>query len=305
MDVVYVVGPQKRSEELRYSLRALAAHVPHDRVWIVGHMPRWVQGVRHIPRAQFSTKWANSTANMRAACGHPEVSDEFIYMNDDFFTMRPVDQIPVLHRGPVADVAARTPHSRYRAGMLATARALHALGVAEPLSYELHVPMVVDKARMLDALSRPQVRGIPVVHKRTLYGNLAGIGGEQVADVKVHSASQAAPSGDPLFISTNPGAFTDGPVGRLIRAALPDPCRYEDDYEPLPDPGPEDDQEETEQAPEPEDAPPAESPPEAAPPGRPMARASKAAWVDYAVDQGHDREAAEALTKAELQQIGG
>ncbi|WP_435109396.1 hypothetical protein [Nocardiopsis synnemataformans] len=304
MDVVYVVGPQKRSDELRYSLRALAAHVPHDRVWIVGHMPRWVQGVRHIPRAQFSTKWANSTGNMRVACSHPEVSDSFIYMNDDFFTMRPLEEIPVLHRGPVADVAARTPHSRYREGMLATARALRALGVAEPLSYELHVPMVVDKARMLDALSRPQVRGIPVVHKRTLYGNLAQVGGEQAADVKVHSASQAAPSDDPLFISTNPGAFTDGPVGRLIREAFPTPCRYEDGYTPPPDPRPEDTPEETEQTPEP-DAPPTEPPPEAVPSRRPMARASRAAWVDYAVDQGHDREAAEALTKAQLQQIGG
>jgi len=295
MDVVYVVGPQKRSDELRFSLRALAAHVPHDRVWIVGHMPRWARGVEHIPRAQFSTKYQNSTANLRAACEHSKVSDEFVYMNDDFFTMRPVDQIPVLHRGPVAEVAARTPDGKYKRGALATARALRALGVAEPLSYELHIPMVIDKAKMLDALGRPQVRGIPVVHKRTLYGNLAGIDGEQAADVKVHSASQTAPGDDPLFISTNSGAFTDGPVGRLIREAFPDPCRYEDGYTPPSDPEPEDDQEETAPGP----------PPEAAPPSRPMVRASRAAWVDYAVDQGLDREAAEALTKAELQQIGG
>lgn len=284
MDVVYVVGPQKRTDELRYSLRSLAAHVPHDRVWIVGHKPRWVRGVEHIPRGQFSTKWLNSTANLRAACEHPDVADEFVYMNDDFFIMRPLEETPVLHRGPVADVAARTPLSRYRAGMMATARVLRSQGVEEPLSYEMHVPLVVDKAKMLNALNLPEARSIPVLHKRTLYGNLAGIGGEQAPDVKVQSASQEPPE-DPLFLSTNSGAFTDGPVGQLIREAFPDPCRYEDGYTPTCDVQ-------------------ADTEPAALLVARPGARDSKPAWVDYAVAHGVDRVVAEQMTKPELQKIG-
>lgn len=281
LDAVYVVGPQKRSEELRYSLRSLAAHIPHRRVWIVGHKPRWVRNVHHIPRAQFSSKWTNSTENLRAACSHPDVSDRFIYMNDDFFALAPVPGIPVAHRGPVAEVIARTPMGRYRAGAAATMRLLQTLGIKEPLSYELHIPMVVDKARMLEVLNLPQARRIPVLHKRTLYGNLTGVGGEQWQDVKIASRTGDLPPGP--WVSTTPESFTNGLVGRRIRAALPDVCRYEDSWQP---------------AEEPVDVQ------EDAPPARPAARDPKAVWVDWAVRHGVDRDAAEAMTKAELQQIG-
>lgn len=225
MDVVYVVGPWDDNEELRYSLRSLAAHVPHDRVWLAGHRPPWVTGVGHIPVSPATSRFASSTANLLAACTHPDVSEEFAYFNDDFFALTPVTGIPAMHRGRVADVVAATLHSPYRLGAIATARLLRQrYGVRDPLSYELHLPMPVRKDGMIAAIEAG--KDLPVLHKRTAYGNLVRLGGEQVPDCKIKDLHTGIPDGA-TWVSTTDRSFARGQVGVDIRARFPDPCRYE------------------------------------------------------------------------------
>src|SRR5690554_4826136 len=97
MDVVYVVG--QHTDELRYSMRSLR-NVEHDQVWIVGTLPDWARNVRLIPAEDRYEKARNITEKMYAAASHPEVSDPFIYFNDDFFALKPAS-IPNRHRGKV------------------------------------------------------------------------------------------------------------------------------------------------------------------------------------------------------------
>src|SRR5690606_40360720 len=77
-----------------------------------------------------STKYQNSTANLLTACTHDDVADEVIYMNDDFFILRPLDRIPHLHMGPVENRVRYydtkyerrvNGAGRYRDGMVQTA----------------------------------------------------------------------------------------------------------------------------------------------------------------------------------------
>lgn len=230
MDVVYVVRPGDRNEELRYSLRSLAAHLPNAEVWIAGFHPAWVTGVNHIPTQQRSgTKWKNSTENVAAACSHPGVADRFLLFNDDMFVMAPMATVPTMHRGPVDQVATEYDalgSGRYLQGMRDTARLLAQLGHPHPLSYELHVPLRVEKAVMAHALEVGMAAGIPVLHKRTLYGNLARLGGVEVRDVKV---CKGRPDWSPSwpFLSTDDTEFANGEVGAHIRDRFPEPCRYE------------------------------------------------------------------------------
>lgn len=226
-DIVVPVrdGP---AHALRYALRSWAAHLPHRRVWLVGHRPPWAVGVEHIPIRQTGTKYRNTTAAMRAACQHPEVSDPFLYANDDFFAMRPwPDGVPVYHRGPVREVEdyyATRGNGAYLRGLRETRDLLVSLGHADPLSYELHVPLPIAKSGMLHALDVG--RHLDVLHKRTAYGVLAGIGGEQLADVKV---LHRGPRFDTRagWLSTMPDSFRNGAVGDLIRRAFPTRCQYE------------------------------------------------------------------------------
>ncbi|MCM1964835.1 hypothetical protein [Streptomyces sp. G1] len=226
-DLVVPLRESKNNQQLRYALRSWAENLPHGRVWLVGYRPYWTAEVEHIPTVQAGTKYQNTTAAVRAACEHPDVSDRFLLVNDDFFTMRELDEMPVLHRGPVREVEryyASRHSGSYLTGMRETRALLEGLGHPEPLSYELHVPLTVDKAGMLAALDAG--RGLDVVHKRTLYGNLAGLGGRRIEDVKVMHRGPKFDRGAE-FISTMPDAFANGMVGGLIRRRFPRACRYE------------------------------------------------------------------------------
>lgn len=226
-DLVVPVRVAAANEQLRYALRSWAASLPHRHVWVVGHRHTWLTGeVRSIPTEQEGAGYVNTTVAMRAACDHPEVSDPFVWANDDTFTMRPLpDGMPVLHRGPMRDqVEARAGlRGPYVDGMRATYAWLTERG-HEPLSYELHVPLPVRKAEMLAALDQAPGHD---AHKRTVYGVLAGIGGEQIDDVKIAYRAPRGFGPESRFLSTMPDAFTNGHVGQFIRARFPEPCRYE------------------------------------------------------------------------------
>src|SRR4051812_33004749 len=92
--VVYVNKVDEVNEELRYSLRSIAKNLPHAEVWVTGYPPPWVRNVRSIDveRPKGWTKYTSSTDNLRAAVEHPELPDDCLLMNDDFFVLRPVTE---------------------------------------------------------------------------------------------------------------------------------------------------------------------------------------------------------------------
>lgn len=225
MDVVYVVGPGEDNEELRYSLRSLR-NLPHDTVWIAGYTPSWVTGVGRIPVEQAGGKYANGFANIRAACLHPEVSEEFVYFNDDFFVLKPIESMPTYHRGPLRaflpTMRRRTTRATYTGGRIDTARLIAELGITDPLAYEpIHVPMRFEKAKLLTTLDTGA--HLPALHYRTLYGNQWAVGGELHSNVKIANTRKRIRH---AFVSTNSRSF-GGPVGAEIRALFPDPSPYE------------------------------------------------------------------------------
>jgi hypothetical protein len=228
VDIVVPVRVGAANPQLRYALRSWAANLPHRQVWVVGYRPHWLRRVRHIPTQQTGSKYQNTTLAVRYACLHPDVSDRFLLCNDDMFVMAPQPGgMPVLHRGPVARVEsyyAAKASGKYLRGMRQTRDLLRSLGYDNPLSYELHVPMPVDKAGMLQALDAG--RRLDVVHKRTLYGNLAGLGGKEIRDVKILNRSPRFDRSSP-FLSTMPDSFANGHVGAHIRLTFPQPCVYE------------------------------------------------------------------------------
>lgn len=236
-DVVYVVKPGDTNETLRYSLRSIHQNMPHGTVWIAGYKPVWVTGVEYLPMRQDQTKYQNSTANLLTACTHPDVSDQFIYMNDDFFVVRPVRSVPNLHLGPIDGRITYydqkyghrpTGPGRYRDGMVQTAAMLHRWGLTNLLSYEAHVPMVIEKTLMVDALRRAfKEAKITALHKRTLYGNLYQLGGKRIEDPKMLRQGQQWRPGE-QFVSTLSASWV-GTAGKRIRTIFQTPSPFETD----------------------------------------------------------------------------
>jgi len=233
MDVVYLVKPSNDNEELRYSLRSLQ-NLPHDQVWFAGHKPRWATGVNHIPVTQYpSAKHQNSVRNQRAAYEHPEISDPFLLLNDDHFVMKPQDRMPVLNWGFVDDVLEDEPRlgASFRASMQYTRELLTALGFENPLSYQLHVPLIIHKEQMLRVMEEfpNEAPGINIQYV-TLAGNLYGWGGKSLPhDVKLLDRFEPVPqwARESDFLSTSDGAFNYGTGGQYIRASFPARGPYE------------------------------------------------------------------------------
>jgi hypothetical protein len=227
LDLVVPVREGPANQQLRYALRSWQANLPHRRVWIIGYKPSWLGGVGFIPARQTGTKYANTTQAVRLACEHPEITDTFLYANDDMFVMEPLAEMPILHRGLVREVEtyyAGRASGPYLRGMWKTRDVLADHGYDDPLSYELHVPLPVGKAGMLTALDAG--RHLDVLHKRTMYGVLNEIGGEQIEDVKVLHRGPRFDRSTP-FLSTMPDSFANGEVGRVIRSRFPSPSDYE------------------------------------------------------------------------------
>lgn len=232
MDIVYICQAAERNEPLRYSLRSLA-NLPHARVWIVGYKPRWVHGVSYVPTMQRGPKHANTWRNWQAMAGCADLSDRFVLFNDDFFVTRPITAIPDLHRGTLEQAAAWYAKLRlasYRQRAEYTAKMLQRAGKAGPFySYELHTPMVVDRAVLAEAvgwLNQHRTAPLELVSKRTFYGNWARAGGELARDIKVQKPTQALPQSLLPFLSTAPASWS-GLAGGWVRRQFDVPSIYE------------------------------------------------------------------------------
>ena len=222
-DIVYVVRPGDKNEELRYSLRSLR-NLPHGKVWIAGYKPTWLgNDIGYIPSQKKPGGHMQAKLNLRAACEHPEVSESFVYMNDDFFIMRPLETLPVMHRGSLADAAKNdNMASSYQRAMGKTLAVLAKQGIKDPLMYELHGPMTVTKAGMLEALA---LCTYPMIQERTIFGNMQGVGGERRRNHKVRRQDSGWDKWD--FLSTNDNTFRTLPVGEYIRSKFKTAGPYE------------------------------------------------------------------------------
>lgn len=236
MDVVYLVRPGDDNEELRYSLRSLA-HLPHDDVWIVGHRPAWIDpdSVRFAPGNPTPLKHRNVAANILIAC--EQLPDRnVIVMNDDMFVMRPVDEIAPWARGPLhAHYDELAKHTGWWARSLANTITYleQRCAKVDPLSFELHIPFVMNTTRMHEVLS-DAVAMFPddPPQWRTVYGALTFDDPPIHPDVAVKSMRAKWPTACSThavcpFVSTEDTTFDAHFVGEVVRTMFSERCRYE------------------------------------------------------------------------------
>lgn len=221
LDVLYFVR-DGANEELRLSLRSVAANLPHERVWIVGDKPEWVKNVHFIQGNRRGSKWLNVFDNLRIACRKVD-AERFVVMNDDFYITEPVTEIPPWHRGPLSKHIAMAGNGDWGKSLAATKRFLEERGFDDPLSYELHVPVVMERDKLGTVLREAMgVRPVPP-QWRTLYGNWWHVRSEPAPDVKAHR-HEFSPT---TFLSTTDMTFHNSEPGRWLRARFPSPSPYE------------------------------------------------------------------------------
>jgi len=183
MDLVYICR-EGENEELRYSIRSAVKNIPHNKIWVVGGKPDWYIGP-HISVKQLETKYTNVGNNQIAAFSSELISEDIVLMNDDFFVIRPIDKIKTYHNGPMIDTIKSFRRSGINSSYVRkldyTRRVLRKkFGIQNALSYELHVPMPATKSSMREVIKLG-------VASRSAYGNIYGVGGEAMRDVKFYT----------------------------------------------------------------------------------------------------------------------
>jgi hypothetical protein len=232
MDIVYICR-NGDNEELRYSIRSAVKNLKHDNLWVVGGKPDWYTG-NHISVPQRGQKFDNARANMREIVASPEISDNFILMNDDFFIMSRVEKITVYHGGllsaRIRNLQIKYRFSVYISLLQKTYKFLREKGIEKPLDYSLHIPFVMNKKKLGPVLDLN-------LSWRNAYGNMYSIGGKEVEvtdgfskDVKVY-VRQGKPEGlsknslTDKFLSTQDNSFEL--MRPMLEEMFPDPSPYE------------------------------------------------------------------------------
>lgn len=181
MDCVYICRPGD-NEELRYSIRSVVQNLPHKDIWVIGYKPKWYIG-NFISVENTTTKFENIRLALKTAAEDQRISNDFILMNDDFFVINPVKMVVPLHGGLLIDKINRYRDilgpNRYVTILENTYKFLIKSKIENPLDYDIHTPMPMNKNNVLKIINRKHF-------PRSLYGNIFNIGGELIKDVKVY-----------------------------------------------------------------------------------------------------------------------
>ena len=234
-DIVYMVKDSSPNEELRYSLRSIEKNWgPRGDVWIFGGCPPDIKPDRFVPVDMLPElgKWENTRRLMELICMHEEISREFWFFNDDFFVMRPASEdMPQQYNGLIPDAIREVERGGDASAFYWTAQLRILADWAEregfgQVNYEVHKPMRINRRKMLYVMEQyPEV-----LFTRSLYGNFYGIGGEDGEDVLVKRPSERIEGllrREPVFLSSTEESFAGGEIGRYVREAFPERCRWE------------------------------------------------------------------------------
>lgn len=155
--------------ELRLALRSWGNLI--EKVLIIGHKPKWLTGVEHVPyEDQKYPKIQNIFNKVKIAAS---MYDEFIFGNDDHYLLEPITDLPYYYSGMLSKFGARAGDTFYRY-VDTTARLF-----PDGKYFDIHVPMICKK-EVIDTLTWKK----DVLFK-SYYCNTAGIEGEQLADCAI------------------------------------------------------------------------------------------------------------------------
>lgn len=270
MKYLYQVRLGDDNEDLKYSLRSLDKFAPDGEVVIGGYLPSWIDPDTvthiHVPQAPDGAyKERNATNILYALLRETDRSDnEWVMMNDDFFFLKQAKTIPVYHNGPLSRAALESraaadervlseyvPPERipgigtsvtvvqsFADSLDKVAELLKKDGIADPVSYELHMPLPV-RPELLDIAIKwcdnrypPYRAGAGTFHRhnvrwRSVYGNLFSIGGEERKDVKIYDKDTPIPTGADFVSTVDTAWVSNSRVARSLKRRFSSPSKFE------------------------------------------------------------------------------
>lgn len=239
-DLFYPVRPGSwwNYNDLKYSLRSVDMHYHTDghanygQVFIVGTLPAFLDPdkVIHIPAKDASASAIrNVKAKLELVTRDERLSDNFLLMNDDMFFLRDCAELPTYHLGTLhhALAVSEAPGIGYWFKVTdATRDRLMKDFVGEPLNYEVHAPMMLNKELATNTLwAMPKDADLLF---RSIYGNRYLVDGTLLhRDFKIHNEQMFQNNVYSEFASTSPTSIRLATVQAWLAELFPFPSRWE------------------------------------------------------------------------------
>lgn len=169
-------GSKWHNNELLYSLRS----ANYDEVWLIGEHPEWFNG-NHVSAPDSNIATLNIWNKLKTACLTPEISDPFLYSNDDYFFMSPPEMPYQNYYGQL-----QNGNNAYKQLSKHTMRILKWNNQPQ-LFYDVHRPIMINKAKFLECFSFFEQHckvGLGLIVK-SCYGNYWKLPGIEVPDMKL------------------------------------------------------------------------------------------------------------------------
>lgn len=235
-DIVYLFAKGHsgwRDNELKYSLRSLEKYGQSYRfVYVVGDKPIYLNDrIIHIEYPEDGhNKEKNICDKILRACSIPQLSDPFVFFNDDFMIIKPIDfsNLPYYYQG-ILDyrINGRLPNDVYRQSLLNTRDALESKGL-ETKYYDIHYCIYYEKQKFIDCMNRYDwniKRGFTI---KSLYANTLKIKGEPRTDCKVEMVYKEKEIMERI---KDTDLFSTGEISRaminVLNKLFPTPSKFE------------------------------------------------------------------------------
>jgi hypothetical protein len=225
MDIVYPLGTGSLAKnlELRMSLRSVEKYLSgYDRIYIVGECPDWAQNVIHIPFVEQSAiSDFNIMQKVSKVCQMPEVSEDFLFMNDDHYLLTKFEakEFPYYYMGTLEDHYRTRPDS-YGRRARASMNYLKERGLPTK-HFDIHYPIIYNKSLFLKHVTNgPDWEREKFIIK-SLYANGLQIEGEPAQDFK----KNVLPTEGAKVFSSQPHIRPN--VQRFLVEQFPKMCSFE------------------------------------------------------------------------------
>lgn len=189
ISVVYALGSKSRwqNNEIRFSLRSVEKHLKGFLdVWVVGERPDFLQNINHIPAIDHhDVPDRNIMEKIKKACEHPEISDPFLFFNDDHYLLADfqANKFPYYYDMPIQEKIDRRGYDGYGQRMQNTMKHLQFNGKPTK-NFDVHTPILYRKQEFIDIVTQVDWEKKHGFVIKSLYANSLNIEGTYLKDCK-------------------------------------------------------------------------------------------------------------------------
>lgn len=236
MDLIIPIKSGTIPIELKYSLRSLDKYLKGlGNVFIIGERIHQLKGLKYLyfkDDRQSRWKERNIYKKIMVACKSKDVSEDFVFLNDDHFLTKEFDinSLPFYHKGDLQDTMVKNSGD-YRKSLNHSRKLLSEAG-KKTLDFDTHFPIVYNKKKFIDTFVCDGIDwNIPFGYViKSVYCNYNDIDGEFGGDCKVQAKLTyeqiKEKIGDRSFFSTSDGSINDDMI-KYLNELYPNKSKYE------------------------------------------------------------------------------